>query len=109
MDKAHVGVYINPGEFSVEEQKQKLQTWASENEAKIYDYYIDQNTDQSVPLDDRKEFKRLLGDIRNHKIDSILTVDYDRLASDKQGVDDTLNSLESEGVRIYSISDTIRG
>lgn len=109
MAKANVGAYIIDSDFSVPEQEQKLKTWANENDAKIYDFYIENSESKSVPLKDRQEFKRLLGDANSHKIDSILTIDYERLTTDKNRDNNTLNSLQSEGVNVYSISDVIRG
>lgn len=112
MHKATVGVYVKAPEsnkeFSVDAQKEKLETWARENDARIYDFYID-NTGMSTPINERQEFKRLLRDIDSRKVDSILSVDYDRLTNNAADMDRRLNELEEKGVKIYSITDVIRG
>lgn len=109
MEKANMGAYIINSDFSVQEQEQKLKTWASENDAKIYGFYIDSNEKKSIRLEDRQEFKRLINDVKNHKIDSILTIDYERLTTDKDNLNNTLSNLKSSGVNVYSISDVLRG
>jgi len=109
MAKATVGAYIVKSKYPVQEQEQKLNTWANENNARIYDFYVEENKDISVPLSDRREFRRLLSDVNTHKIDGILTVDFNRLSDGGNNAEQALNKLKSEGVELYSISDVLRG
>lgn len=114
MHKAVVGAYLNSSgpldDFSIGSQKQKLQTWASENEALIYDYYIDSYNDATAPIsDEHRGFRQLIKDIDNHKVDSVLIMDADRLTNNHSHMSDALKGLEDKGVKVYSITDVLRG
>lgn len=113
MTMANVGAYIgisrNPEGFLAEEQKQKLETWAKENNAAIRDFYIDNESDKLKPIREHQEFKRLLNDIGTHRIDSILSIDYGRLTDNNSDLSKTLDELQQKGVKVYSITDAIRG
>jgi hypothetical protein len=113
MSRLNLGAYIGTGNgsggFSPEEQKQKLETWARENNASISGYYIDNERDESRSLKEHKEFKRLINDIDMHKIDGVLSIDYGRLTTDRDDLNKALGELQVKGIEVFSITDVVRG
>ena len=86
---SNVGIYIrvstteqaNEG-YSIEGQKDKLTSYCKIRDWDVYDYYIDGG--YSGTNLDRPELKRMLRDITDKKLDTILVYKLDRL-SRKQG------------------------
>ena len=64
--------------FSIHAQKDKLTKYAESNDWDIVDYYIDDGI-SGKNLTDRKEVSRLIGDVKNGKIENVLIYKLDRL------------------------------
>ena len=62
---------------SVVNQKSLLRQYAIENNLEIFDYYIDDG--YSGTNFDRPEFRRLINDIENKRINMVITKDMSRL------------------------------
>ena len=64
--------------YSLEAQLADLETFAKENEMLVAGKYVDAGTTARKRLQNRKEFQRMLQDIRGGKIDIILFIKLDR-------------------------------
>ena len=64
--------------YSLEAQLADLEAFAKENFMVITDHYIDAGTTARKKLKNRKEFQRMLSDVRADKIDIILFIKLDR-------------------------------
>ena len=64
--------------YSLEAQKETLIQFAKENKMKIVDFYIDEGVSARKKYTTRKEFMRMLQDIKNNKIDVVLFIKLDR-------------------------------
>ena len=64
--------------YSLEAQKQTLIDFARQNEMKIIDCYIDEGVSARKKYTTRKEFMRMLEDVKLNKIDVILFIKLDR-------------------------------
>ncbi|CAM2078536.1 MAG: hypothetical protein NSGCLCUN01_02732 [uncultured Clostridium sp.] len=64
--------------YSLEAQKETLTIFAKENNMKIFDYYIDEGISARKKYTTRKEFMRMLEDVKQNKIDIILFIKLDR-------------------------------
>ncbi len=112
--KYSVGLYIrlskedrdNALSESVINQKSLLKQYAIENNLDIFDYYIDDG--YSGTNFNRPEFRRLISDIEDKKINMVITKDMSRLGRDYI---ETCNLIEKyfplNGVRYIAITDNI--
>ena len=64
--------------YSLDAQRQALTAYANKNEMAIVGYYIDDGHSARKKYTSRKEFMRMLGDVRQNKIDIILFIKLDR-------------------------------
>lgn len=64
--------------YSIEAQKQALTNYARENNLHIVDYYIDEGQTARKSYKKRKEFMRLMDDVKSGNIDIILFIKLDR-------------------------------
>lgn len=64
--------------FSLEAQKENLIKYAKENNYKIIDIYADEGISARKSYTKRKEFMRLIEDVKSNKIDIILFIKLDR-------------------------------
>lgn len=81
-----VGVYLRVSTedqskegFSLKEQKAKITEYCNFRNYEIYDYYEDTGVSAKTG-NKRLEFKRLLEDAKNKKLDTIMVVKLDRLS-----------------------------
>ena len=64
--------------YSLEAQKETLTQFAKSNDMKIVDYYADEGVSARKKYTTRKEFMRMLEDVKQNKIDVILFIKLDR-------------------------------
>lgn len=64
--------------YSIEAQKQALTEYAQKNNLHIFDYYIDEGQSARKAYNKRKEFVRLLDDVKAGNLDIILFIKLDR-------------------------------
>ena len=91
---------------SITNQKSLLLQYAKENNLRVYDIYIDDGfTGTNF---DRPEFKRLIKDIENKKINMVITKDMSRLGRDYIGTGELVEKYFPEhNVRYIAVTDNI--
>ncbi|MDO5568963.1 MAG: recombinase family protein [bacterium] len=111
----NVGVYIRLSASdddktmmseSITNQKSLLTQYISENNLRVYDYYIDDGF--SGTNFDRPAFNRLLSDIEANKINMVITKDMSRLGRDYIGTGNLIEKYFPEhNVRYIAVTDNI--
>ena len=76
-DRVSTDIQVQTG-LSLDTQKELLTEYAQEHGYEIVDYYIDEGLTARKKLQNRKEFLRLLEDIKRDKIDIVLVTKLDR-------------------------------
>lgn len=64
--------------YSLEAQKDNLIAYAKEHEISVYDYYMDEGYSARKKYTTRKEFMRMIEDVKAHKVNVILFIKMDR-------------------------------
>ena len=64
--------------YSLEAQREALTRYAKEHDLLIVDYYVDEGKSARGKMQNRKEFMRMLEDVKADKIDLILFIKLDR-------------------------------
>lgn len=91
---------------SITNQKEILKQYAKENNLNIYDIYIDDGI--SGTTFDRPDFKRMIKDIEDKKVNMVIVKDTSRLGRDYIGFGEYIEKFFPEHqVRFVSITDTI--
>ena len=76
-DRVSTDIQVQQG-LSLDTQKELLTEYALSHGYEIVDYYVDEGLTARKKLKNRKEFMRLLDDIRANKIDMVLVTKLDR-------------------------------
>jgi DNA invertase Pin-like site-specific DNA recombinase len=85
----------------VDEQKKLVEQFAKKQKLEIKDFYID-NGVGGLTLD-RPEFKRLLEDCRNGKVEAIVMRDIDRIARNVMLVGTALDIFKENNIKLYFV------
>jgi len=64
--------------YSIEAQRQALTEYVQKNDMHIVDYYVDEGQSARKSYNKRKEFVRLMEDVKDGNIDIILFIKLDR-------------------------------
>ena len=89
--------------FSLDAQKENLYNFAITQGWKVYDSYIDEGV-SGKNIQDRKEVKRLIEDIKNKKIDIVVLYKFDRLTRDSRDTEDFMELIQNYGILVYALS-----
>ncbi len=91
---------------SITNQKSLLTQYVKENNLRLVDIYIDDG--YSGTNFDRPEFKRMIDDILNGKINMVITKDMSRLGRDYIGTGELIEKFfPTHGVRYIAVTDNI--
>ena len=91
---------------SINNQKSLLDQYVKENNLNVIDYYIDDG--YSGTNFDRPDFKRLIQDIENKKINMVITKDMSRLGRDYIGTGNLIEKYFPEkNIRYIAVTDNI--
>lgn len=91
---------------SIETQKHLLEDYCKEKGFRVYDYYCDDGwTGTNF---DRPEFKRMMDDVRNGIVDTVIVKDLSRFGRNATGVDLFFDEIVIDyGARFISIGDNV--
>ena len=92
--------------FSLPEQKERLEAMCKYKEYEIYDYYEDAGISAKTG-NKRPEFDRMLEDIRNKKINTIVTLKLDRLTRSVYDWENIMKFLEENNAYLDCANDEI--
>lgn len=99
---------------STEEQREKQtivnqkdfgERFCALHEIPIYDVYLDDGVTGTLSLDRRPEGQRLLADAAQERFDILLIYRLDRLGRDPRLILNSVNDLESMGVKVRSMTE----
>ena len=76
-DRVSTDIQVESG-LSLDTQKELLTEYANTNNFEIVGYYVDEGLTARKKLQNRKDFQRLLNDIKQDKIDLVLVTKLDR-------------------------------
>ena len=89
--------------FSLDAQKENLYNFAITQGWNVYDSYVDEGV-SGKNIQDRKEVKRLIEDIKNKKIDIVVLYKFDRLTRDSRDTEDFMELIQTYGILVYALS-----
>ena len=92
--------------FSLPEQRERLEAMCKFKGYEIYDYYEDAGISAKTG-NKRPEFERMLDDIRNKKINTIVTLKLDRLTRSVRDWESIITFLEENNAYIDCANDEI--
>ena len=90
--------------FSLPEQRERLETMCKFKGYEIYDYYEDAGISAKTG-NKRPEFERMLDDIRNKKINTIVTLKLDRLTRSVRDWESIITFLEENNAYLDCAND----
>jgi len=93
-DRVSTDIQVLDG-ISLEAQQSALIQYANERSYKIVDVYTDEGITARKKLENRKEFQRLMNDVRHDKIDIILVTKLDRWFRNIKDYHNTQSVLEA--------------
>ena len=93
-DRVSTDLQVQKG-LSLDTQKELLTEYAQSNNYEIVDYYVDEGITARKKLQNRKDFMRLLEDIKKDKIDLVLVTKLDRWFRNVKDYHNTQSILES--------------
>jgi len=89
--------------YSVPAQKSNLTKFAERQNWDIYDIYADEGI-SGKNIQDRPEVKRLINDIKNHKVDVVALYKFDRLTRDSRDTEDIIELIQQFGIQVFTLS-----
>ena len=96
-NKLNAGLYVRVSTekqvqegYSVAAQKTNLTKFVEGQGWKVFDIYADEGI-SGKNIQDRPEVKRLINDIKEHKVDVVVLYKFDRLTRDSRDTEDISN------------------
>ena len=109
-NKLNAGLYVRVSTerqvqegYSVSAQKINLTKFVEGQGWKVFDIYADEGI-SGKNIQDRPEVKRLINDIKEHKVDVVVLYKFDRLTRDSRDTEDIIELIQQFGIQVYTLS-----